>query len=258
MKIDISDELFKVIKAPSNENPFVVIYKGKGIPSAPLSEGEKNNAFYYASCLYPELLNVKGKKACEHGLLHRLDTETDGLLVIAATDEAYEAFNAFQKEGLFVKEYKAVCNKVNVELYKDKGLEAFPPVSEQVAYTLENTGKYRVESYFRPFGEGRKTVRPVISSSGKAALKKCATKLYTTEITISKEGENYIALCKIREGYRHQVRCHLSWIGYPVKGDSLYNPDCLAKENTVLQFSAVALHFPHPLTKEKLYISLFS
>ena len=258
MEINISNDCFKVIKVPSEENPFAIIYKGKGMPSAPLSEGEEGNAFYYASCLYPELLNVKGKKACEHGLLHRLDTETDGLLVIAATDKAYEAFSEFQREGLFIKEYRAICDKANVASYNDKGLAGFTLVSEQIEHSIENVGRCKIESYFRPFGERRTSVRPVIASSGRAALKKCGTKLYTTDISISKEDEGYIALCKIREGYRHQVRCHLSWIGYPVKGDTLYNPDYIGKENSVLQFSAVAVHFPHPITRENVDISFFS
>ena len=50
---------------------------------------------------------------------------------------------------------------------------------------------------------------------------------------ISSHFDTAIFKARIHRGYRHQVRCHLAWVGYPVRGDVLYNPIALAKtDNT--------------------------
>ena len=60
--------------------------------------------------------------------------------------------------------------------------------------------------------------------------KKCGNKIYSTDIKIKKN----IAVCRITEGYRHQVRAHLAYSGYPICGDMLYNPN--AKPGEKMQF----------------------
>ena len=80
----------EIIKEPTKEKPFLIIYKPKDLPSAPLTADDSDNAFSQAAALYPELLQVHGKKEIEHGLLHRLDTATSGLLLIARTQDFYD------------------------------------------------------------------------------------------------------------------------------------------------------------------------
>lgn len=63
--------------------------------------------------------------------------------------------------------------------------------------------------------------------------------------------------CKITQGYRHQVRAHLAWLGLPVKGDALYNADFrLARERGAedmeMRFEAVSLEFPDFIS-DKVY-----
>ena len=231
----------EIIHSPTNEKPFLVIYKPKGLPSAPLFADDFENAFSQAAKLFPELLKVNGKKEIEHGLLHRLDTATDGLMVIAANQECYDFLSNEQKEGRFVKTYSAECEIIPDNAEK---LGGFPPDLPALPSAV---------SYFRAYGEGRKEVRPVTEKSGKAALSKLGkSKLYTTEIEIKKISENKAhAVCRITEGYRHQVRCHLAWAGYPVCGDSLYNSNCSKvsedKKNAEnLLFSATAISFEYP------------
>ena len=79
-----------IIKEITREEPYLVINKPSGLPSAPLNENDRNNAFSIAAEIFPELLNVNGRKEIEHGLLHRIDTETSGLLIITATQDFYE------------------------------------------------------------------------------------------------------------------------------------------------------------------------
>ncbi|MDO5772789.1 MAG: pseudouridine synthase [Spirochaetales bacterium] len=232
-----AEKQIQIVIEPSKENPFVVIKKPRGLPSAPLFEGEEC-AFTQAAKLYPYLLEISGKKAIEHGLVHRIDTETEGLLLVAATQECYNAFINFQREGKFLKGYSAKCQKIK------KMPEGFPPAEFLLENKSDGAKKYTVSSKFRPFSLKSAQVRPVTSSSGKAAQKKCIEKIYTTEIFM--DTDKLFAKCSIKEGYRHQVRCHLAWLGFPVCGDKLYNPLC--RQNEEMQFFADYLNFPHPLT----------
>ena len=100
----------KIIKAPDLEKPFAIIDKPSGLPSAPLSAEDTDNAFYQAACLFSELLVVSGKKQIEHGLIHRLDTATSGLIIIAASQECYDFLQEEQKNGKIIKTYRARCN----------------------------------------------------------------------------------------------------------------------------------------------------
>lgn len=232
-----TEKQIQIAIAPSKENPFVVIKKPRGLPSAPLFEGDEC-AFMQAAKLYPYLLEVSGKKAIEHGLVHRIDTETEGLLLIATTQESYNAFINFQREGKFLKGYSAKCQKI------EKPLEGFPPAEFLLENKSDNIKKYTVSSRFRPFSLKSAQVRPVTGNSRKAAQKKCSEKIYTTEIIL--DTDKFFAKCSIKEGYRHQVRSHLAWLGFPVRGDKLYNPLC--SQNEEMQFFADCLKFPHPLT----------
>ncbi len=250
-------EKISVIHEPTKQKPFLIINKPKGLPSAPLAKDDFENAFCQAAKLFPQLLEVHGKKEIEHGLLHRLDTSTNGLIVIAATQQCYDFLIAGQENGRFIKTYSAECDIINDNA---KRLGGFPPdLPECKALGFEET-ELVVSSYFRPFGEGRKQVRPVTEKSGKAALLKLGkSKVYTTKITIKKVSEtNAVAKCTIAQGFRHQVRCHLAWAGFPVCEDGLYNSNFNSKSDFVknnaqelLKFSAteVSLEFTKGFTK---------
>ncbi len=238
-----------IIHSPSKEKPFLVIYKPKDFPSAPLFVEDKNNALSEALELYPELRKVHGKKEIEYGLLHRLDTATDGLIVIAGTQECYDFLSQEQREGRFIKYYSANCDILPANA---KELGGFPP---DLSADLSAASSITLQSFFRPYGEGRKEVRPVTEKSGKSALSKLGKqKLYTTQIKVLSRNESEasaIVECKITEGYRHQVRCHLAWAGLPVTGDTLYNAKYhfdsdIKKAENVLKFSATKISFEYP------------
>ena len=60
---------------------FVIAEKPHNMPTAPLSENEKETALNSVLELFPEGRCVFGKKPVEHGLVHRLDTATHGLFL---------------------------------------------------------------------------------------------------------------------------------------------------------------------------------
>ena len=242
----------KIISKPSKENPFLVIYKPQGLPSAPLSSDDKNNALAIALDLFPEIKNVKGLKEIEYGLLHRIDTQTEGLLLIATNQQFFDSIIKEQAEGKFIKSYEAISQK---DFLNSKKLEGFPAIKNSLQKDFENGKTIEISSYFRNFGHGTKSVRPVTEDSGKAALKKIGKlKEYSTKIQlIKKEEEKYYIQCQIKSGYRHQVRCHLAWLGFPIIGDLLYNSNFNDKQ---MLFKASGLEFTNPITKKKIYITI--
>lgn len=265
----------KIIHAPNEENPFLVIDKPQGLPSAPLKEND-DSALIQAANLFPQINNVSGKKKIEKGLLHRIDTETRGILLIASTQKAYDEIKKCQSEGKFVKRYKALVDFYDFENYWNNAdfdddkkiaaseiLKGFPVLPRNIlnqkkAFQFqsreENEEHYEVSSFFRYFGSKRKSVRPVTKEAGRAAFKKREAKLYTTNIFVSKS--KGVAFCEIREGFKHQARCHLAWLGFPVKGDKLYNPLAVLNEKDPLRFEAVKIEFIHPLTKKTVSFEL--
>ena len=187
-----------------------------------------------------------------------------------------------QQEGRFLKKYRAECSicKENAELLG--GYPLFKRIDKihnagffndgtrrtgEVCYTHAKNAKSEypediiVASYFRNFGENQKAVRPVTEESGKAALKKLGKKTeYSTRVHFletNPQKKTALIECQISKGYRHQVRCHLSWLGLPVKGDELYNFNVRERfEKTggleKLEFYATGLEFTNPVTGETL------
>ena len=166
-------------------------------------------------------------------------------MVIAANQECYDFLCNEQREGRFIKTYTARCDLIPDNA---KRLGAFPPLLP-LRGAQGTKQSILLTSFFRPYGEGRKEVRPVTEESGKAALNKIGKqKLYTTEITILSEDKSSATAkveCRITEGYRHQVRCHLAWAGLPVRGDLLYNSQDIKKAEN-LMFSATKISFEYP------------
>lgn len=227
----------KIIHEPTQAEPYIIVDKPQGLASAPL-KADEDSVITRIVKMYPQVLDVKGKKEIEYGLVHRLDTATGGILLIAATQNFYDEMIQKQSEGNFIKEYTAVCDFIgDITQYKD-GFQKCPYIIE---WNKDNKAFIEVESTFRPFGPGRKEVRPVISGSTGAAGKKSGSLIYKTKIQLEKISDTKVkAVCKISRGYRHQVRCHLAWLGFSVEGDKLYNPRC---GEGAMQFFATGLLF---------------
>ena len=231
----------RIVHLPSYEEPFVILDKPRGLPSAPLFEGDIS-ALTFAIGKFPEISKVKGRKKIEYGLVHRIDTETKGLLLICTEQSFYDKIMSEQTNGRFFKTYKAQCDS----FASGEGFPILDGNLEDVVNcinksTNESSCSVIVRSRFRPFGLKNSQVRPVNESAGKAALKKAGQKEYETQIKLKKSRDGIFARCRIKEGYRHQVRCHLAWLGFPIKGDPLYNSS--NKKGQEFKFDAIGLEF---------------
>ena len=240
------------------EDPFLVVYKPPRMHSSPLKKSAadvpmEQTLLDWCARSFPEVTAVRGRNPWEGGLLHRLDYETGGLTLVARTQTSLNAFLATQKAGRFVKEYAALAAKA------EKSLPSMPvpPFPAERLFMAENgLPPVSIESAFRPYGPGRKAVRPVPlnfsgGKPGKHALKEIVLdrgQPYRTEILEAKtEGELIVFRVRIRRGFRHQIRSHLAWLGYPLVNDALYG-GASRPEYPGLALLAEAITFPDPLT----------
>ena len=174
--------------------------------------------------------------------LSRLDRETSGLILFAKTPGAFaEALN-LQAARLVKKTYRLAASADPDEaglagsrpsLCPDPRIEEFfsPPGRAAI-------GALEVESYFRPYGEGRASVACLAPGALQAFQKERSPECYLTrlrrldspipEFAAGRSG--IIALeAEIFSGFRHQIRAHLAWTGHAILGDARYRgPRCSA------------------------------
>ena len=145
------------------------------------------------------------------GIVHRLDKDTSGLLVIAKTNDAFVSLLAQFKERKAVKEYLAVlCGKVVDNLFE---------IDAPIKRNPNNPMKFAV------------------SPEGKEAFTKFE------KIKDVKHGENSYSLLKIfpKTGRTHQIRVHSAALGHPVAGDPIYCTKVLL-ETSFDDFGRMMLH----------------
>lgn len=160
------------------------------------------------------------------GIVHRIDKDTSGLLVVAKCDEAHNALSADLKEHLIVREYRAL---VTGGFKEDTGTVNYPigrhPVDRKKQAVILN---------------GDHTAREAI-----------------THYTVLERfgGVSYLAL-RLETGRTHQIRVHMSYTGHALLGDEVYakNKTQFEKRHPQL-FQGQALHakkltLTHPKTGE--------
>lgn len=223
---------------------WALVFKPHGMPSAPLSEGEQGTILSWFLERREEGSAVAGKKAVERGLLHRLDTGTAGLVLIAKTQGAYDALSEAQAKCLIRKGYLAFCAR-----------DEEPP-----DFVLKNQAlPFAVKSRFRAFGPGRRMVKPLFPGMRGYAE---AGRDYETLIEAIETTETGIVRIRasLALGYRHQIRAHLSYFGYPIAGDPLYSKCPAPRDETgaelPLQLYAPSINFPDPVDGTEVSFSL--
>jgi 23S rRNA pseudouridine1911/1915/1917 synthase len=206
----------------AEEASFLVVYKPHNMHTAPLGADDEGTLLAFCAAAFPETARVHGKKKIEGGLLHRLDYATAGLVLVARSDAAWETLSAAQDAGQFSKEYAANC-RIKDRTTRLSGDAPFDGALPQV-----------IESGFRPYGPGRKAVRPVPGGEP----------CYRTHILdIHEDGEARRFRLRLTRGFRHQIRAHLAWIGFPIMNDNLYGG---AEDGGPLALAADTLTFPDP------------
>jgi len=164
-------------------------------------------------------LAVGGEDEERPGIVHRLDRDTSGLLVVARTDEAFERLQELVRERALERSYKALVR----------------------GRPRSWTG--RIEA---PIGRDRR--EPTRHSLDTDTPREAVTHFEVEELL----GRNALLDVRLETGRTHQIRVHLAAIGLPVVGDAVYGvPD----EELKRQFlHAWRLAFPHPVTGEPVEV----
>lgn len=203
---------------------FLALYKEKGLPTVPLKNNpEGDSLLSRISRIYPEVMNISSSHPWEGGIIHRLDTPTSGIVIAARNQKAYDELMRKQKSDGIEKHYKAEVTAGGALL---PGFERFP-------YSWCGN-RLSISSYFRTYGERGASVRPVLNNK-----RNISGELYRTEVY--KTNVDNVFECVITRGFRHQIRSHLSWAGYPIIGDSRYG----GEENDYLLLEAFFVVFTY-------------
>ncbi len=150
------------------------------------------------------------------GIVHRIDKDTTGLLLVCKNDLAHEALASQLKEHSITREYRAI---VYGNLKEDKGT-----IQKSIARSKNDRKKMAIDE------KGRNAI---------------------THYEVLQRFNSYTYIsCRLETGRTHQIRVHMASIGHPLLGDELYSHQ---KSNLKLQgqcLHAISLGFVHPRTKE--------
>lgn len=198
------------------DSDLLVVNKPKGMvvhPAAGNYEGTLVNALLY-HCK-DDLSGING--VMRPGIVHRIDKNTSGLLIVAKNDKAHKHLAEQIKEHSFTREYEAV---VWGNIKDDTGTVNAPigrhPIDRKKMTVTERNSKNAVTHF---------------------------------EVLERLNGYTYIN-CRLETGRTHQIRVHMAYLGHPVSGDDVYG---VKKEK--VNFEGQCLHarkigFIHPSSGE--------
>ncbi|MGL4524441.1 MAG: pseudouridine synthase [Spirochaetia bacterium] len=215
------------------EESFAVIIKPRNLHCAPLSHSLPTLVDFVKKSI-PSIMNVQGKSPLEGGLLHRLDYDTEGLVLFAKTQQFFEHILECSKKNLFIKYYLAHSNISDAVLSPD-------------SYSLENwhkklkintlDGIYTLTNQFIKTQAKSSRVKPIIHDS------RHATKQHYQTMFKFKSRSNCIHVhAQLSRGFRHQVRACLNSLGLPIIGDPMYPK--IQTQSLPFCFWASMLEFP--------------
>ena len=204
MDLDIvfEDDYLMVINKPSG----LVVHPGNG---------NYDNTLVNGLMYYTKNLSNVGEEF-RPGIVHRLDKDTSGLMLVAKDNKCHELLADDFKNKIIHREYVALLDGV---LPENSAI-----IDAPLARSKEDYQKIAV------------------MAGGKRAV--------THLEVIKKYKENTLVRLVLETGRTHQIRVHMAYIGYPVHNDPVYNK---RKSDQFGQFlHSEYLSFIHPITKEKL------
>lgn len=200
------------------DSAVVVANKPAGMPSHPLRADERGSLASALVARFPEMAKI-GYRPLEPGILHRLDTETSGVLLAARDRTSFEKLSAAHKRGELDKRYLALCS----------GQMRAPATIE--SYLAADRKRVRVSD--APFDGGKPIETELMRAESVGAM----------------------TLVEVRVPFaaRHQVRAQLAALGHPIASDSMYGGTMLpGLERHFLHASEI--EFPHPSRRERVRV----
>lgn len=199
------------------DDDVVVLNKARGMvvhPAPGNYTGTLVNALLY------HCSNLSGiNSAIRPGIVHRLDKDTSGIMIVAKNDAAHISLSQQIQSKTAVRTYLAV---VRGNIKTDSGT-----IETQIARDKTDRKKMTV-----------------VKEGGRDAI--------TDYEVLERFGKYTLVRCKLRTGRTHQIRVHMEYLGYPLVGDPKYSP-----MKTPFGIKGQALHshtleFTHPRTGERM------
>ncbi|HEY3993106.1 MAG TPA: RluA family pseudouridine synthase [Ktedonobacteraceae bacterium] len=228
--VDLAASSARVSQAKANPLPLDIIYedadllvvnKAPGMvvhPAPGHSEGTLVNALL---AYYPQI--QESEQDQRPGIVHRLDRDTSGLLIVAKNVRAQAALVEQMQRHEIIKQYLALVEG-NIALDQgsiDAPIGRDPRHRQQMAITATGVGSREARTHFR---------------------------------VLERFARHTLLLVQLETGRTHQIRVHLKAIGHPVVGDPTYGSGTVIRgSNLQRQFlHSYQLQFAHPLTGEAL------
>ncbi len=199
---------------------LAVIDKPAGVASHPLRPDELGTAASFVVSRWPETCFV-GYRAREPGIVHRLDTGTSGLLLVAKHEASFQALRAQLDAGEIDKSYQAFVAPSDA-----------PIVPTRIETPIAND----------PKDPRRVAVGAFLSDARPASTEIVSVTVHPRTVELE---------LRAPHAFRHQVRAHLASIGHPLLGDVLYGGPVIAGLGRHA-LHASRLRFTHPTSGRRI------
>lgn len=206
------------------DNDIAVIHKPAGMVVHP---GAGNTTHTLVNALLYHFKGLSSIGGVERpGIVHRLDKDTEGLMVIAKNDTAHNMLaKAFQTRNVIKKYVAIVTGKPSIPAGTiNKAIDRHPKYGHKM--TVREDGREAITQY---------------------TLK---------EVWHTQQGVFSYLNLQIFTGRTHQIRVHLSSIGLPIVGDKLYSKKWEKYNVPFMLLAAAYLEFDHPITGQRLQFSI--
>ena len=222
-KIEIKDGFVKDTKIDAKKLDLDIVYedeylmvinKPSGLVVHPGS-GNKDNTLVNGLMYYTKNLSDIGDSD-RPGIVHRLDKDTSGLMLVAKENKTHEILSEEFKKHNIHREYIALVDGV-IEVSRG---------------TIDAPIKRSKENY----------QKMTVASGGKKAI--------TNFEVIKRYKNNTLIRLVLETGRTHQIRVHMAYIGYPIHNDPVYNKKVSTSFGQFLH--SEYLKFIHPITKKEL------
>jgi len=195
------------------DDDLAVINKPKGLVVHPASSYKGVTLVHGLMYQIKNLSGING--VIRPGIVHRIDKDTSGLLVIAKNDKTHQLLSDMLKEHEIERKYLAIVY--------NEFKESHATINAPIGRSTKNRIKMAVIEGGRP----AVTHFKVIDQTSKYALIKC----------------------ELETGRTHQIRVHMAYINHPIVGDPIYGPKKVYGQ-TGQYLHAYELSFMHPIKKE--------
>lgn len=200
------------------DSDIVVINKAPNMVVHP-AHGNYNGTLVNALLYHiKDLSTING--VIRPGIVHRLDKDTSGVIVVAKHDEAHTTLSVMFKEKTLEKTYVCIAKGI----FKDKS--------------------GRIETLIGRDPRDRKKMA-VVTENGKIAI---------SNYEVLDESKNYsLVKVRIETGRTHQIRVHMKSLNHPILGDATYgnSTDGIARQ----MLHAYRLKFTHPISKKEMVVT---